>query len=450
MMPLGTGRLGGVAASRAAPVVRGLAAAAPLAAALAAVGLALLLLVSPAQIAPSLALLGVLALPAVFGIALCAPIEERRTLVLLFLAALGVRCVVALLTSLAGSSPFFAVDDDKYAQLGWELARFWAGEGGWPTDLHGQLAYYAWNALLYSALGPVPLAPALANAVAGALTAVLAHAMARDLAGPRAGLLAGLLTAFWPSLVLWSSLNLKDAFALLAILMALRGGQRLTQGLALRPLLLAGLGLLALSQLRAYLVPIAAVAALAGWAVARLRATPMLALALGIGAAVLLPFVFPVESLVEEVSFESLERTRQKLAIGASAYQSEATLATPGSALRFLPLGLAYFLFAPAPWQLLNARQFLTLPEMLVWYGLVYFVARGLIQALRTRVALASPLVLFACVATLSYSLVEGNLGTAYRHRAQVIVLYLVCAGVGLAGARRRPTLAPAWRGAET
>ena len=39
----------------------------------------------------------------------------------------------------------------------------------------------------------------------------------------------------------------------------------------------------------------------------------------------------------------------------------------------------------------------------------------------------------FALLATLSYALVESNLGTAYRHRAQVLVLYLVFAAVGIA-----------------
>jgi hypothetical protein len=37
---------------------------------------------------------------------------------------------------------------------------------------------------------------------------------------------------------------------------------------------------------------------------------------------------------------------------------------------------------------------------------------------------------------TLAYALVESNLGTAYRHRAQVLMIYLIFAGLGLAHRR--------------
>ena len=57
----------------------------------------------------------------------------------------------------------------------------------------------------------------------------------------------------------------------------------------------------------------------------------------------------------------------------------------------------------------------------------------------RTRFAAFLPIALFAAFATVSYALVEGNLGTAYRHRAQVIVLFLCMGAVGLAQPRRAP-----------
>jgi hypothetical protein len=410
-------------------------------------GLAALCALAPADLPPALAVLAAITLPAALLLAGRSDDAEGRALLMLFLAAVAVRTVVAIFAAYAVGRGFFSVDDHRYGLLGWELARHWAGEGPFPAELYGRRAYYAWNALIYTVVGHVPLAPALANAAFGGLTVVVVHAIARDLAGPRAGLLAALLAGFWPSLVLWSSLNLKDTAAVLAILVLLRGAQRLQTALTPAGLLLLAGGLAVLASLRGYLALVALTAVGLAWLVSRLRALPVplgavLVVVLALGPVFLLPSVAPIEELADEASFESLDEVRRKLAFGGSAYRSDADLSTPRSALRFLPVGLAYFLLAPAPWQLWNARQLLTLPEMLAWYALLPLVVRGISHALRRRFVEVLPLAAFVALATLSYALVEGNLGTAYRHRAQVLVLYLLFAAVGIAA--RRPARAPA------
>jgi hypothetical protein len=45
---------------------------------------------------------------------------------------------------------------------------------------------------------------------------------------------------------------------------------------------------------------------------------------------------------------------------------------------------------------------------------------------------------MFALFATVSYALVESNLGTAYRHRAQVLIPLFIFAAVGIAARRER------------
>jgi 4-amino-4-deoxy-L-arabinose transferase-like glycosyltransferase len=396
-------------------------------------GLAFALALLPRDLSAALAVLVVLALPVALWLGTRGPDAGARTLMWIFLAAVGVRAGVSILVEYGVSFGFFALDDHRYATLGFELARFWAGEGPYPNDLHGPIGYYVWNALIYTAVGFVPLAPALANAVMGGLAVVLAHSLARDLAGPRAALYAALLAAFWPSLVLWSSLNLKDPMAILAILLLLRGAQRMHRGPSLLAFAQGALGFLILSQLREYLALLSVFAVGLAWLLPRLKASPLVACALLLVAALLLPSLGPVQELVEENSLESLDQVRRQLAIGGSAYHGDVDVSSPGGALRFLPTGLVYFLLAPAPWQLFNARQLLTLPEMLVWYALLPRVVAGFAIALRRRFAAALPIATFAVFATLSYALVEGNLGTAYRHRAQVLVLFLIFGAVGLA-----------------
>jgi hypothetical protein len=44
-----------------------------------------------------------------------------------------------------------------------------------------------------------------------------------------------------------------------------------------------------------------------------------------------------------------------------------------------------------------------------------------------------------------SYALVEGNFGTAYRHRAQIMPLFFVFAGVGLSWLKARVITQTQW-----
>jgi hypothetical protein len=365
--------------------------------------------------------------------------HERRALLPVFLAAFGLRVCVAIAIAYAAPDGYFALDDQRYSALGQELARHWAGQAPYPEDIHGAMGYYLWNAAIFFLVGPVPLAPTFLNGALGAGCTVLAWSLARAIGGERAARYAALLTAFFPSLVLWSSLNLKDVLAVAAILVCVRAAQRLDARLRVGAIAAIVVGLSVLGELRGYLALVAAAALAVGIVVPRLggRHAPVsIATALALGALVMV-WVGPIEGLGDEASLGSLDRARRELAFGASAYQGDVDISTPSTALSFLPVGLSYFLLAPAPWQVWNSRQLLTLPEMLAWYALVPQVVAGFLFALRRRFGASLPLASFALFGTLSYALVESNLGTAYRHRAQVLVLFLVFGAIGLAQRKR-------------
>lgn len=389
-----------------------------------------LLVLGSFDVLAAAAVLAALALPVA---AWLGATHRERWLLALFAAAVTVRALVAVVAEYGASMGFFASDDVGYETVGWELARYWLGESSAPPQILGPPGYYRWNALLFVLVGRVPLAPALGNAVVGGLIAVMAWRIARELTDAEGARSAAWLTALWPSLVLWSSLNLKDALAILAILLVLHGAQQCMRRPTLRGVALALAGVLLLGQLRGYLVGLTVGSVGLAFLLARLRAAPLLMGAVVVAVAVPLAMAGPVQQLQIEDSLQTLDAARSQLAVGRAAYAAGADVSTPAGALRFLPVGLAYFLFAPAPWQLLGPRQLLTLPEMLAWYALVPFVLLGLRTALRERFAQALPVATLALFLSVSYALVEGNLGTAYRHRAQVLVLFLVFAGAGLA-----------------
>jgi hypothetical protein len=112
--------------------------------------------------------------------------------------------------------------------------------------------------------------------------------------------------------------------------------------------------------------------------------------------------------------------------------------------LAYIPIGLAFALFAPLPGSGTRAQDLLPIPEMLVWY-IVLVAAAIALWRWRRRWRTLAPLVLFVGGALLIFALAEGNVGTLYRHRAMIIPFVIVLAapvliGVIYRGSERRPS----------
>ena len=138
------------------------------------------------------------------------------------------------------------------------------------------------------------------------------------------------------------------------------------------------------------------------------------------------------------MSLEAISKLRQDMATGASAFAEDVDVSTPGKAVAFLPIGIAYFLLSPFPWQITSPLEVLSLPEMLLIYGLVPAMIRGVRHIVRVQFRESLQMLLLTSLLTISYALGEGNVGTLYRHRAQAIGFYLIFASVGLELARSR------------
>jgi len=116
----------------------------------------------------------------------------------------------------------------------------------------------------------------------------------------------------------------------------------------------------------------------------------------------------------------------------SSAYGQSANVTSVGGALLFLPVGLIYFLFAPFPWAITSILQAITVPEIMVWYLLVPFVWRGIRIAFGGDLRSYTTLMAVFVAVTFAYAMVEANIGTAYRHRAQILPIAFVFCALGL------------------
>lgn len=127
-----------------------------------------------------------------------------------------------------------------------------------------------------------------------------------------------------------------------------------------------------------------------------------------------------------------------------SGFASDADVSTVGGALSLLPIGLAYFFLAPFPWQIGSFQQSLAIPEVLYFYTLVPGILAGIGFLFRKKLADSMGVLLVAMTVTFGYAIGQGNVGTLYRHKAQVIGFYYAFAAIGMEN--RRQKNAPRYR----
>jgi hypothetical protein len=358
--------------------------------------------------------------------------------------ALLVRIVAALALHLLSTDNLFAPDQQTYdAFAGW-LARYWWGDTlayPWKLLERGPKAYYYIVAVLYYLFGAWPIVPKLVNSVVGTISVRLAYDVALGMTGNQAmALRTAAYTAFFPSLVLWSALNIRDCWVVLLILLICREAMALQEGLRIWRVLVLAAAVLAVMQFREYIFFAVAAPAVVSFLV-RNRAHVVRNVVLGMllaAFAIYADRAHNSDRRLRSLDLETLQTLRQGAAVGGSKFEPGADISTPGRALAFLPKGLAFFLLAPFPWTLTNLRQILTLPEMLFFYSLLSAIVRGIAVLVRHHLARSMMVLLITAGLTFGYALAESNAGMAYRHRAQVLVFYLAFAAVGVESRRAR------------
>ena len=364
--------------------------------------------------------------------------EDRVLVWQLAIAGLVLRLGLTLTIHFNVPEWFFAPDQVTYQDVGWRTLLYHRGQGPIPWQIQNttEVGHFYWNAFLFMIFGYAPLAPKIVNAFVGTASALLAYRLGGELAGRDTARYSLVLAMFFPSLVLWSALNLRDPivlFATLGIFLSMVHLRVRPSGRSFFAVLL-GIGVLLL--FRDYIAVMVVFGLIGSTVISRARGLPanILVGALLFGLAAFAYQQFGLGSQwVESASFEEIAFQRENLAVGGSAFRPGVDVSTPLRGAQFMPLGLAFFLFSPFPWQVGSALSMMTLPEQLVWYALLPSLLSGARYLIRVRYHVFGPTLVFLVMTTGIYALVEGNAGTAYRHRAQVLIFFLVIASVGLA-----------------
>jgi hypothetical protein len=364
----------------------------------------------------------------------------------LFGWGLLVRMIVATGIFVYNVQEFFGGDSITYDFFGFAQLKAWQGDGFYKAVamrfMDGQAS--AWGmvnmiAVVYGIIGRNTLAIQFVNSVIGSATAVLvfycAHHVYKNI---RVARIAAICVAFFPSLVLWSAQGLKDAPIVFFLVLAILASLRLNDKLSLKYAAVLILALFSILSLRFYVFYMITAAIAGGFVIGLQKITPtnfirqfIVILIVGVALTYLGVTRYATQQFNQFGSLEQLNRSRQDLSRAGSGFGQEVDVSTTEGAISTIPIGLIYLLFAPFPWQLVSLRQSITLPEMVIWWLSFPLLVLGIYYSIRYRLRQISPILIFTTMLSVAYAVFQGNVGTAYRQRAQLLVFYFVFVAVG-------------------
>jgi 4-amino-4-deoxy-L-arabinose transferase-like glycosyltransferase len=376
---------------------------------------------------------------------------NREVLIYLFMVSLLLRVLLGTAIFMFRLQDFFGGDAITYDQQGFMLLQIWQGDANEsamflenPGGFWG-MPYFV--AAVYAIIGRNMLAIQYANAVFGAATVPLMYLSAEHIFNnQKVARIAAMLVAFYPSLVLWSSQGLKDAPIVFLLALAMLATLKLGDRFSTKYLLILLGSLLGLLSLRFYIFYMVTVTVGSAFIIGMRQGTTAsiarrFIVVVVMGLALTYIGVLRTASVQFETfgNLEAVNRSRLDLAKSAdSGFGQEVDVSTTQGAISAIPLGMVYLLFAPFPWQLANLRQSITLPEMLLWWSCFPLLILGLGFTLKYRLRQSLPILLFTTMLTLAYSIFQGNVGTAYRQRSQLLVFYFIFVAVGFVLLRER------------
>jgi len=371
---------------------------------------------------------------------------EGSFLLQLFAWGLLVRIFVATFIFIFNTQEFFGGDALTYDFYGFAVMKAWQGDSFYRAlsipFMEGQAS--AWGmvsmiAAVYTVIGRNTLAIQFVNSVIGSATAILVFYCAQHVyQNRRVARVAAICVAFFPSLVLWSAQGLKDAPVVFVLVLAILASLHLNEKLSIKYAVILVLALFSILSLRFYVFYMLAAAIAGGFVVGLQKFTPtnfarqfIVIILVGVSLTYLGVTRYASAQFERFGSLETIQRSRLDMSRAGSGFGREVDVSTTQGAITTIPIGLLYLLFAPFPWQLASLRQSITLPEMVIWWLSFPLMILGIWYSIRFRLRQISPILIFTTMLSIAYSVFQGNVGTAYRQRAQLLVFYFIFVAVG-------------------
>jgi 4-amino-4-deoxy-L-arabinose transferase-like glycosyltransferase len=372
--------------------------------------------------------------------------EDKVFLTNIFLVALLARLFFATVTHVFNLQEFFGGDALQYDEAGARLVAIWMGYSP-GTDFDSVKALSTsqpgWGmnyitGFIYLICGRSMLAGQFFCAVIGAATAPMVYTCAHEIfRNQRVSKISAILVAVFPAFIVWSSQLLKDGLIIFLLVLAMTMVLKLQKKFGYVAVILLGFSLFGILALRFYIFYIVGVAVAGSFIIGSSSSVKSIVrgfislVILGAALTYIGALQSAGNSLEKYGSLERVQASRQDYSKSNSGFGEELDVSTPIGAISAMPLGFAYLMLAPFPWQISNVRQAITLPEMLLWWASLPILISGLWFTIRTKLRNSIAILLFSLMLTLAYSIFQGNVGTAYRQRAQIQVFLFIFIAVG-------------------
>ena len=365
-----------------------------------------------------------------------------------FLVALVTRIFISTTIYSLELTNFFAFDWQVYDWIGGEVADYLTGAAPMTETVRNRVFSFkgtTWGislltGIIYSIVGKEVISVQLFIASLGAVTAPVTYLCAYQIyKNQRTATIAGYIVALMPSMILWSSIILKDGLMVLFLVLAMYSSSKLQEKFSHRDILILIFSLIGVMSMRFFIFYMVAVAVVGGFIIGQKNTTNSI---LARGAAVIvIGVIFGYIGILNNAnlelqqmtSLEDIQSSRNALATTAeSGFGEEYDVSTLEGAIAVLPLGFTYLLLSPLPWQITSSLAMSTMPEMVIWWSMIPFMISGIIYSFRKKLRECISIMVFTLMLTIGYSILQGNVGTAYRQRAQIQVFLFIFIAVGI------------------
>ena len=367
--------------------------------------------------------------------------EEADYLTNVFLVALLARMIFGTFIHSFDLRNYFGGDANTYDAFGSTLARIWAGEALSENGL--KLNNSGWGmpylvAAIYSLVGRNIFAAQCFCGVIGAATTPLVYNCAYQIFGNRrVSKISALVIAVYPAFIIWSGQLLKDGLIIFLLVLTITMVMQVQKKFSYAAVIIIILALFGILSLRFYIFYMVAVAVVGSFIIGFSNSPQsifrrlVVLVAVGFGLTYIGVLRNAEKDIGEYANLQRIQQSRNDLTRAGSGFGQDIDVSTTEGALSAMPIGFAYLMLAPFPWQITGFSQLMVLPDTLMWWLMLPFTVSGIWFAMKHRLRTSIGVLIFSLMLVLAYSIFQGNVGMAYRQRTQIQVFLFMFSVVG-------------------
>jgi hypothetical protein len=360
---------------------------------------------------------------------------RNRYILYLILFAFTVRVAIAIIDSNYSFISYSTQDPVRFDRIGWQIASAW--KEGTITEIRSSFEvknYSTFIALFYYFFGHVSLIIRITNSALGALTVFNVYKITLKLFDKKKAKIASAIVAVYPSIVMFSSTGLRDPLIIFLLSQYIYFAILWIKSYQIRYILLAFTtailsGLFRPENLPILLIPL--IPSVMMYFKKQLKISTISPVYIAMFAVISGFILFQILNsygfkVVKDISLDRLLQIREYRTKGSSVYLEGLDVSGGPGLVKAIVLGGIYFIISPLPWQIHKSSEFIAAIESLFLMLIILMSIKGFSVIYKKERNISQFLILFLVLGVATYGLVNANVGTALRQRAQFIWIFLI------------------------